>query len=92
MEDFHKLRTELDRTRIDFLKADLDTALTMLAIARQGAVGSEKRTRNIENARHAYETVMRFRKQIPATSQDHKEIGEKLDVLKKALASLGEVL
>lgn len=92
MEDFEKLRMELDQTRIDFVKIDLDTALTMVEIARGAAIGSEKRARNMENARRAYKTVVKFREQIPRSSQELKEIGEKLEILKRALTRLGRTL
>ena len=92
MEDFPKLQSELNLTRADFVRIDLDTALTMTEIALQAESKSEKRLRNTANARHAYDTVLNYMDKLDTTTEERKEIDQKLSRLKADLVALGESL
>jgi hypothetical protein len=65
-------------------------ALTMADIALSADSGSENRSRNTHNARHAYDTVLYLSGRFVFTSQEEQELGRKLSTLKAALARLGE--
>lgn len=75
--------------KVDFIKADLDVALTLTQIARQ-TNEREKAMRNQHNARKCYDAVLEY---LGAASLDRHEqiqIARKLALLKSALFILGE--
>ena len=88
---FLELGERLQRNRLDFLRIDLDIALTMAGIAAGAAEGSEKRRRNERNARRAYDAVLRQRGSLVTSPEETKELDDKLVELERALARLGEV-
>ena len=90
MEEFAKLQSELNEARLDFLHIDLDTAMTLAQIAVSSQPGSEKRARNLANARHAYDVVSTMRSKVLTTREEEQEILHKLQRLKTALVDLGE--
>jgi hypothetical protein len=92
MEDLAKLQSELNEARLDFLHIDLDTAMTLAQIAGSSQPGSDKRARNLANARHAYDVVSAMRSKVPITPEEDQEILHKLDLLKTALVDLGETI
>ena len=81
---------ELDRSRIEFLSTDLDVTLTMTQVASAAASGSEKRERNVRNARHAYDVITHLRESVDAGPEINRELDEKLHQLRAALTALGE--
>ncbi len=56
----------------------------------QDAADSEKRARNQNNARHAYDTVTSFMGRVALTDEEEQELIRKLVQLKSELHLLGE--
>ena len=84
------IRQELNRTGYDFLMTDLDTALTFTALAREAGNDTEKKLRNVMNAREAYFTVKRMREKLTFSSEQGIAFDKKLLELMQALEQLGE--
>lgn len=80
----------LDRTGFFFFMNDVELALTMTRIAREGSDDSEKRARNQKNARRAYDTVTGLTCRVALTGEEEQELARKLTQLKSELQSLGE--
>lgn len=78
-----------NRASVNFLKTDLNTALTFSAIAMQAHERS-KRDRMRQNARKAYDTVLRFMQRVELTPQDAQFLTSNLNRLRADLISLGE--
>ena len=78
-----------NKTSTDFLKADIETALTFAAIAR-AAESSEDKARNRRAARKAYDTVVRLVERVELTAHDARILGRGLARLKSELRGLGE--
>jgi hypothetical protein len=90
--DFDKLRARLNNRCVEFLQVDLDLGLTMAQIACCAYDGSEKRERNRRNARQAYNAVLRFREKVVTTTEQSRQLSQKVKLLHKALVDLGERL
>ena len=80
---------DFKRAGIDFLKIDVDTALTFARIALQSDT-PEKRRRNRLNAQKGYDTVLRLLQKIPLTQSDAEFMVRKLEKLRSELHALGE--
>jgi uncharacterized lipoprotein YehR (DUF1307 family) len=80
----------VNRTGKDFLKLDVETALTFTSIALQTKDAARKQ-RNRQSARRAYDTVMRFLERVSLSDQEAEGLAVKLDRLKADLKTLGEV-
>jgi hypothetical protein len=91
VQNFSRIREALNRNKADFLKTDLDTALTFVDIASQAGLNLGKKLRNQANARRAYDTVLRFLKHATLNAEEDREIYDRLSRLKLALEKLGEV-
>jgi len=79
---------ESNRVGVQFLLADLTAALTFLDVA--DATGSwDTRNRNLQNARSAYETVLRLLPRVFPSVEERSALQAKLDQLKKRLLALG---
>ena len=76
---------------MNFLKTDLNTALTFSAIALQ-ARETSKRERMREHARKAYDTVVRLMRRVELTPPDAQFLARNLKRLRAELISLGERL
>jgi len=78
------------RACAEFIMADLELAFTFLDIARTSGV-TETGRRNRQNARSAYDAVLRFLpRSLPALSAAERQaIENKLSELKKRLGHLG---
>ncbi len=81
---------ELDKLKVDFIRTDLDVALSFAEIARQ-TDEREKVIRNQQNARKGYDAGFQFMSTAKITF-DREVIGVKLRRLKSALLNLGEAL
>lgn len=81
----------LEKTGFEFLINDLALGMTMAHIAAEAGSDSEKKTRNQENARRAYDTVSRLAAKSALTEDERTELNRKLGKLRSALESLGEV-
>jgi hypothetical protein len=82
--------TRLNRASVDFLKIDLQTALTFTGIALQNEADAAKRRRNQENARKGYDTILRLMEKVSLTADDSCYISSHLKRLKGELSQLGE--
>jgi hypothetical protein len=76
--------------RFEALKLDTKVGMTFATLASEAAEGSEKRTRNQNNARAAYQTVLRLSKKLKLTSEQRQDLAGRLSTLKSALEALGE--
>jgi len=90
MRDWHSLREDLMRNRANLVRIDLDTAFLLAKIATTANAGSEKRKRNIRNARIAHDTVMRLYQNPVITAEEKAKLENKLDQLRAMLEGLGE--
>ena len=77
-----------NENKVDFIKTDLDIAITFAQIAQE-STDENKAARNLRNARKAYDAVLHFLSTAALTPRDRK-ITEKLAWLKSALMALGE--
>jgi hypothetical protein len=87
-ELIHSL-SRLNRTSTEFLKIDVETALTFCSIARQ-TEDLTKRQRNCRNARKGYDTIHRLMGRVRLTDDDEQFLSEKMTRLKFELLRLGE--
>ena len=90
MRDLLSLRDDLNRTRIEFLRTDLETGIMLAQIAATSKDSSERQKRNTRHARLAYDTVMRFRYQVQLSTDAVRVIDAKLAQLRLMLEMLGE--
>lgn len=88
--DAKDLKERLNRSGVEFLEVDLETALIMARIANEAEDGSDKKMRNIRNARRAYDTIVRLRKRLRPTPEQEQIVEDKLQQLRHALIELGE--
>jgi hypothetical protein len=89
--DFIENLQQATRASVEFLKTDLETALTFSGIALT-TENPGKRTRMRQNARKAYDTVIRFMKRLELTDGDSQSLSGYLQRLKTDLVALGEDL
>lgn len=82
---------QLNSTRVDFLKVDVETALTFTGLAL-GTEDQEKKQRNRANARKAYDTILRLSRNVLFTAAEEAYMKQRLEQLKTDLARLGERL
>lgn len=80
---------ELSTLNVDFIRTDLDVAITFIEIARQ-TQEREKAIRNLNNARKAYETVLLYLRVATLNHFEHECIERKLGLLKSGLLRQGE--
>jgi hypothetical protein len=90
MDELVASRVQLNRANANFLRVDLDTALTFSNLALQSQ-DSIKKTRNKRAARRAYETVVKLMGGVELTEEDARILADKLRRLKSELQSLGDV-
>ena len=84
-------RDRLNRAGADFMKIDLETALTFLNIARQ-TQDEKRKTRNRVAARHAYETVKKLATKVTLKEEDMRVITQSLSRLRSELEAMGDIL
>ena len=82
--------SRVQETAFSTIVTDLQTAMTLTRIASTAEEGSEKRKRNIRNARHAHDTMKRLSERFSLSEVEQKEVDERLATLKFALEGLGE--
>jgi hypothetical protein len=83
--------SKIEKTGATFLITDLDVAMTFTRIAGDAAQDSEKRNRNLANARHAYDDVSRMSHHASLTDNERQNVDDKLAELRSALEQQGEV-
>lgn len=90
MRTFGDLQEELKKNHADFLRIDLETALTLTRIAERAGVGSIRRQRTLKQARRAYETIVKMRGMFAGTAEECLPIDKSIRKLRTALERLGE--
>lgn len=90
MDELLASRERMTRASVEFLKTDLETALTFVKIARQTR-DDVRRKRTCRAARKAYETLTKFVKKVDLSAENGRRISLGLEQLKAELESLGEV-
>lgn len=86
---YHFETAELKDLKPDFVRKDLDAALTFAEIARQTG-DRAKAMRNQRNARSGYDAIIRYIGTVNLNRVESENITRKLALLKSALLSLGE--
>jgi hypothetical protein len=81
----------LEKTAFEFLLTDLNLAMTMARIASDSLDDPEKKTRNLENARKAYDAVLHLSSKSKLSESERGEVNGKLGNLRSSLEALGEV-
>jgi hypothetical protein len=82
---------QLNAANADFLRIDVETALTFTGLALN-TDDREKKKRNRKNARKAYDTVLHFLPRVTFAPGEEALIQEMLGRLKNDLVQLGETL
>jgi hypothetical protein len=82
-------RERMNRVSVDFLKIDLEIALTFARIAGQTRENS-RRKGNCRSARRAYDNVVNLIQKVDLNSGDCQALQRKLAQLKTELEALGE--
>ena len=81
---------ELNATGGEFLKLDLEIGFTFANVALRAVNNSEKRQRNREMSRKAYDTVSKMARRLDLSGAVRGEVNEKLARLRSQLEQLGE--
>lgn len=89
VDDLLASRERMNRASAEFLKIDLETALTFVKIARQSRDDVRKK-RNCKAARRAYETVLRRINKAELNAQDTQVVTLAQNQLRSDLEGLGE--
>jgi hypothetical protein len=79
---------ESHRAGVQFLMAELQTGMVFLNVAETTSK-QESRQRNVENARTAYDAVVRLLPRVDPLPSERLDIEVKLDRLKKRLIDNG---
>jgi hypothetical protein len=90
-KDHEAQQARFRRSGAEFILADLELAFTFLDIASTSGV-ADTVCRNQENARAAYDSVLRFlpRSIAALTAAERQNVQDKLEELKSRLGQLGE--
>ncbi len=81
----------VDSVGFDFLITDLELGTTLARIAANSRNDPQKRTRNVQNARRAYDMVRQFAARVMLSGAQRVELDDKAAGLKVELEELGEV-
>lgn len=84
------IQNRLERTGFTFFITDIELAMTLARIAAESEKDPEKKARNQQNARRAYDTVLRLSTSAALTDEERAEVNEKLRQLKSSLEEIGE--
>ena len=74
---------------VQFLLVDLDTALTFMDIAETTG-NEETRQRNFENARYAYDSILRLMQKVTLDDAQNEAIRKKLTLVRTRLEAVGQ--
>jgi hypothetical protein len=89
VDDLLESKSRLNKASTDFLKVDLETALTFTGLALN-AEDTAKRDRNQRAARKAYDTIVHLIERVTLTENEANFFEENLSRLKRELIDLGE--
>jgi hypothetical protein len=87
-----KLAHQVNQAGVEFLKTEVQTALTFAAIALEPTSSAEKRRRNLVNARKGYDTAIECFNRVSLSKSEEETISEKLEELRSKLSRLGEAV
>ena len=87
--DLTKTSQRLNQTSKDFLRVDIETALTFTGAALS-TDDPTKKSRNTKNAKKAYYTIQRLSQRVSYTDAEQVYMSEMMARLKKDLEQLGE--
>lgn len=90
MDELLAAREGINRASVEFLKTDLETALTFVQIARQTS-DAYRRRQTCRTPRKAYETLEKFVRKVELGTENGRQLGRGLKRLKSELEALGEV-
>ncbi len=90
-DQFVATRERMNRVSADFLKVDVETALTFASNALNTEDGVKKE-RNRKAARKAYDTVLRLAQKIELTDKEANTLNRGLEKLRADLLALGEAV
>ena len=85
-----EIEKRFNQVSTDFLKVDLETALTFTGIALQ-TENDVKKKRNQQSARKAYDTILKFLNHVDLEERDAQGLHTNLERLRSELRMLGEV-
>ena len=91
VDDILATRARANKASTEFLKIDIETALTFSGTALQSD-SQVKRERNRRAARRAYDTVLCLLGKVRLSEDEAQVISGKLERLKSELTRLGEQL
>ena len=74
---------------VEFLLTDIDVAMTFLDVAETSGI-EETVTRNHQNARRAYDTVLSFLSKLTLHAGHRQQVETQLAVLKARLEAVGQ--
>jgi hypothetical protein len=80
---------EVNQNGVEFLLIDLDVGIVFMDVAEASRF-EETRLRNHQNARKAYDTVLRLLKKLTPNAGQHRMIDAKLALLKIRLQAVGQ--
>ena len=89
VDEFLNFGIEFNRTKLNFLKIDVETGLTFTGLALQ-TPDSTKKQRNLRSARKAYDTITGLIDRVDLSNDDAQILARKLKRLKSELQDLGE--
>ena len=90
MDELLATRERMNRASLQFLKIDLETALTFAKIARETS-DEWRMKRNRQAARKAYDTMMHLVPKVDVNADDRRVLSRGLVQLKSELSALGEI-
>lgn len=89
-EEILAVAARANRAGADFLRIDVQTALTFSGIALQSGSDEEKRRRNRKSARKGYDSISRLIEKVQLSTREARDISRSLTRLKSELRQLGE--
>jgi hypothetical protein len=89
VSDFHENQDKSNEVGLEFALTDIDVALTFMDVAEVSA-NEETISRNHDNARKAYATVVDFLKKLHPDERQSEVIEAKLALLKARLDAIKE--
>lgn len=89
-EEFLVTAARVNRAGADFLRIDVQTALTFSGIALQSNSDEDKRRRNRKSARRGYDTILHLLEKVQLTTGEARSMSRNMTRLKSELRELGE--
>ena len=88
-DDPHWVELRSSQVGMNFLRTEVETALLFASLAFQ-ARDSEKRRRNLQNARKGYDTLRQLVRKLVLTPDERTEMRLKISEVRRQLITLGE--